>query len=256
MATVTCPNGHESNDPEWCDTCGAKLGAAAPPAGDPAAPPPPAGTPAADGARRGERAAAAGRSRRRRAVPALRHAERAGQPVLRAVRLRLHHRPAPARRVRRRRRPGGAGASTPERSAGWSSSRSTRPGSRSRVSCPTSSARRPARRRWRWPATPTLVGRTSQSRGVRPEIALDNDTGRVPAALPVRARGRRRQRRRPVLDERDVRRRRRHHARRGHAAAGGRACRSSSATAMPVFVGAWSRLTLRRAEPAQPSTSM
>jgi hypothetical protein len=24
--TVTCPNGHESTDPEWCDTCGAKLG--------------------------------------------------------------------------------------------------------------------------------------------------------------------------------------------------------------------------------------
>src|SRR6478735_7373302 len=45
MATVTCPNGHESNDPEWCDTCGAKLRAAAPPAGDPAAPPPPAGSP-------------------------------------------------------------------------------------------------------------------------------------------------------------------------------------------------------------------
>ncbi|MGH9271056.1 MAG: FHA domain-containing protein, partial [Ilumatobacteraceae bacterium] len=26
--TFTCPNGHESTDPEWCDTCGAKLGAA------------------------------------------------------------------------------------------------------------------------------------------------------------------------------------------------------------------------------------
>lgn len=27
-ATVTCPNGHVSADPEWCDTCGARLGAA------------------------------------------------------------------------------------------------------------------------------------------------------------------------------------------------------------------------------------
>src|SRR3954447_26734494 len=59
MATVTCPNGHESNDPEWCDTCGAKLGApstpvapATPvasgePAGQaPAVPPPPPAAPA------------------------------------------------------------------------------------------------------------------------------------------------------------------------------------------------------------------
>lgn len=35
--TVTCPNGHESTDAEWCDTCGAKLGApATPPPADPA----------------------------------------------------------------------------------------------------------------------------------------------------------------------------------------------------------------------------
>ena len=26
MSTVTCPNGHESADAEWCDTCGAKIG--------------------------------------------------------------------------------------------------------------------------------------------------------------------------------------------------------------------------------------
>ncbi len=26
MSTVTCPNGHASGDPEWCDTCGAKIG--------------------------------------------------------------------------------------------------------------------------------------------------------------------------------------------------------------------------------------
>jgi len=26
--SVMCPNGHQSNDPEWCDTCGAKLGPA------------------------------------------------------------------------------------------------------------------------------------------------------------------------------------------------------------------------------------
>jgi len=38
MSTVTCPNGHESTDPEWCDTCGAKIGGASAPAGS-AAPP-------------------------------------------------------------------------------------------------------------------------------------------------------------------------------------------------------------------------
>ena len=26
--TTLCPNGHQSEDPEWCDTCGAKLGGA------------------------------------------------------------------------------------------------------------------------------------------------------------------------------------------------------------------------------------
>ncbi len=28
MSTTTCPNGHDSSDPEWCDTCGAKMGGA------------------------------------------------------------------------------------------------------------------------------------------------------------------------------------------------------------------------------------
>ena len=50
--TVTCPNGHQSADPEWCDTCGARLGAAPTPTPPPSADPPPgaataAGSPAA-----------------------------------------------------------------------------------------------------------------------------------------------------------------------------------------------------------------
>src|SRR3954471_21220307 len=51
MSQVLCPNGHVSADPEWCDTCGARLGA--PPAAAPAAsagPPlstPPSGAPVA-----------------------------------------------------------------------------------------------------------------------------------------------------------------------------------------------------------------
>lgn len=46
MSQVQCPNGHLSADPEWCDTCGARLGAA--PAAEPTTPDPgaePAGTP-------------------------------------------------------------------------------------------------------------------------------------------------------------------------------------------------------------------
>lgn len=44
MSTVTCPNGHQSADPEWCDTCGAPIGGSSSPgAGTPVtAPPPPA----------------------------------------------------------------------------------------------------------------------------------------------------------------------------------------------------------------------
>ena len=38
MTTTLCPNGHQSEDPEWCDTCGARLGAA--PAPVPTGPPP------------------------------------------------------------------------------------------------------------------------------------------------------------------------------------------------------------------------
>ena len=35
MSTVACPNGHQSTDPDWCDTCGAKIG------GSPPSPQPP-----------------------------------------------------------------------------------------------------------------------------------------------------------------------------------------------------------------------
>ncbi|HQZ33185.1 MAG TPA: FHA domain-containing protein [Ilumatobacteraceae bacterium] len=46
MSTTTCPNGHASSDPEWCDTCGAKMGGT--PSGSPssAVPPPTTSSPA------------------------------------------------------------------------------------------------------------------------------------------------------------------------------------------------------------------
>ena len=37
--TTTCPNGHESTDPEWCDTCGARLSGTTPEPPPPTAPP-------------------------------------------------------------------------------------------------------------------------------------------------------------------------------------------------------------------------
>lgn len=37
MSTVTCPIGHESTDPEWCDTCGARIGGQAAARPEPAA---------------------------------------------------------------------------------------------------------------------------------------------------------------------------------------------------------------------------
>ena len=40
MTTYLCPNGHQSGDPEWCDTCGAPIGGSAPAAPAPVAAPP------------------------------------------------------------------------------------------------------------------------------------------------------------------------------------------------------------------------
>ena len=53
MTTVLCPNGHQSNDTEWCDTCGAPIGGspdAAAAASAPAAADPPAAAPATSSA--------------------------------------------------------------------------------------------------------------------------------------------------------------------------------------------------------------
>lgn len=39
MSTVTCPQGHQSNDPEWCDVCGTRLGESSAAEGTPASEP-------------------------------------------------------------------------------------------------------------------------------------------------------------------------------------------------------------------------
>lgn len=43
MSTTTCPNGHDSADPDWCDTCGAKMGGT--PSASPSPTTPPLTTP-------------------------------------------------------------------------------------------------------------------------------------------------------------------------------------------------------------------
>ncbi|HQV57584.1 MAG TPA: FHA domain-containing protein [Ilumatobacteraceae bacterium] len=55
MSSVTCPQGHQSNDPEWCDVCGTRLTAPGAPSAtaepaslDPVAAEPVAAEPAAD----------------------------------------------------------------------------------------------------------------------------------------------------------------------------------------------------------------
>lgn len=56
MSTVACPNGHESADAEWCDTCGAKIGGS--PSGVPSAAPPPS-SPSAGSSSAGQPSSAA-----------------------------------------------------------------------------------------------------------------------------------------------------------------------------------------------------
>lgn len=167
MATVTCPNGHESNDPEWCDTCGAKLGEpSAPATGAPAGPPDPA---------------APEPSSPPTALPAGVPCPHCGTPNP-ADNLFCEQcgydfttgqappdEPPPA--------PAGPAPADPgtkrwvvivEIDPGWFALK----GELSDQQCPAPSSSTIA-----ISAHTTLVGRTSQSRGVRPEIALDNDTG-------------------------------------------------------------------------------
>ncbi len=67
----------------------------------------------------GDARCCSGRADRWRSLPALRDAEPAGQPVLRAVRLRLHHRPGAARRAAGRSGRAGGRPSIRGPSGGW-----------------------------------------------------------------------------------------------------------------------------------------
>ena len=165
------PNGHQSEDPEWCDTCGARLGRAPAPATRPACP----RIVRCAGPRPRRRSA----SRRRPIdLPALLDAERGRGAVLRGLRLRLHDRPGAADDGADRRR-----AETPEPPAapaaqGWVVVIEVDPawyelkGQLADHPCPPPTSSTIA-----LSASTALIGRTSQSRQLHPEIALDGDTG-------------------------------------------------------------------------------
>ena len=100
--SVVCPQGHVSQATDYCDTCGAPLDASAPSASS---------SGSASLGRVGPRAAARPRTGRARrgdhGVPALPGDQPGRRVVLRGVRVRLHHRCATPRRVGAR--PGRAG---------------------------------------------------------------------------------------------------------------------------------------------------
>ena len=101
--TATCPQGHTSSTDDFCDVCGEPIAGTSVPAADPAASAAPS-APSAPATRRvvvePRPAVGAGRADRSAAgVPELRRREPARRVVLRAVRVRLHDRPAPRRRA-------------------------------------------------------------------------------------------------------------------------------------------------------------
>ena len=182
MSTVTCPNGHQSNDPEWCDTCGAKIAGTSP--ADPAAasapaPPPAPGDPAVAAAPSGDPSAVAPAPAPSVAggvpcphcgtpnPPDNLFCEQCGYDFTtgQAPPDEAPDAPAEAPAVE-------LGATRwvviVEIDPAWFALK----GELSDQQCPAASSSTV-----QIAGHTTLVGRTSQSRGVRPEIALDNDTG-------------------------------------------------------------------------------
>jgi hypothetical protein len=183
MSTVTCPNGHVSNDPEWCDTCGARIGSSPPP-------PPPAGgaAPAApdpSGALPGSSPAPVSPAPPVTSAP----------PSSSGTMIACPHCATPNSPDNLFCEQCGydftTGQAPPEPAPGpppppgepltgqkWVVIVEIDPqwfalkGELSDQQCPAASSSTVALTQHT-----TLVGRTSQSRGVRPEIALDNDTG-------------------------------------------------------------------------------
>ena len=163
MSTVACPHGHDSSDPDWCDTCGAKIGGA--PAA--AASPEPNATKAAPSMRAAPTAApvACPHCNELNPVDAL-FCEVCGYDFT------TGQAPAPTTAA-----PPTSAAPT-ESKVGWIAVVEVDPqwyalkGTLADQPCPpTSSSTVPLSNHT------ALIGRSSASRGLRPEVALDADTG-------------------------------------------------------------------------------
>lgn len=182
---TTCPNGHESVDPDWCDTCGTRLSAA-----DPT----PAATPSPSGA--GGAAPPAGSPTATAACPNCSVANSidslfcedcgydftTGQaPAPPAPRPPVIESATPLAGAAQSATPGSAVPPKPPPApptTEWTLQVSVDPawfalkGSLADAPCPPVSSIEIG-----LPTSSALVGRTSQSRNLHPEIALDNDPG-------------------------------------------------------------------------------
>ncbi|MEO5899017.1 MAG: FHA domain-containing protein [Ilumatobacteraceae bacterium] len=175
MSTVTCPNGHESNDPEWCDTCGAKIGGADPLVAAAAPPPPdPSGVVAVDPSAAPPEPAPAAPTGATLACPHCGTANAVDNLFCEQCGYDFTTGQAPPE-------PAAAPVAAPteplsgqkwvvivEIDPQWFALK----GELADQQCPAASSSTVALTQHT-----TMIGRTSQSRAVRPEIALDNDTG-------------------------------------------------------------------------------
>jgi FHA domain/zinc-ribbon domain len=169
MATFTCPQGHESSDPEWCDVCGARIGdpveasdpPAAPVVGDPSS--------AAGGAPAGAPPAASGTTTKcphcgAQNEPDNLFCEECGYDFTTG-----QAPPEPAAAPAAPAEPSGAPwVAVVEVDPQWYALK----GSLADTPCPPASTYTVA-----FASKTALIGRTSASRAVRPDIALDQDTG-------------------------------------------------------------------------------
>lgn len=163
MSTFACPHGHDSSDPDWCDTCGAKIGG--PPAA--AASPDPDATKTAPSMRAAPTATPVGCPHCNELNPAdALFCEVCGYDFT------TGQAPAPTTAA-----PPTSAAPT-ESKVGWIVVVEVDPrwyalkGTLADQPCPpTSSSTVPLSNHT------ALIGRSSASRGLRPEVALDADTG-------------------------------------------------------------------------------
>jgi hypothetical protein len=163
VTTFACPNGHQSNDPEWCDTCGAPIGGSpdVTPAPTPAAAAPsPTATPSAQ----------------QTSCPNCGSSNEASNLFCEQCGYDFTTGQAPPQPAIVE--PSAEPAGVPDSTVKWVVVVEVDPvwyglkGSLADQSCPSASSSTIALTQHT-----ALIGRSSQSRDIHPEIALDGDTG-------------------------------------------------------------------------------